>query len=233
MPIMNGASCVLDAFASVFSQIETSFEFIVVDGLSMDGTKNILELHSHLIDIIISESDTGVYDAMNKGIDVSSGEWLLFLGADDRLFDKFVLSDFVLFLRSLPKIDAEIIIGLGVTGNSVFKNSFDWRMFKNNSINHQCVFYSRNIFKRYRYDSTYKIAADYKLNLLLYLDDVSYVRFDRFVSIYGTDGISSKRIHSAMKENFRVRFEVLGLVGFFINCTRRMLDNFKITKFLQ
>ena len=90
-PTRNAALDLSETIESVACQSFTDREFIVVDGGSTDGTVALLQQHGYVIDRWISEPDDGVYDAINKGIDLSTGEWLYFLGAGDELADESVL----------------------------------------------------------------------------------------------------------------------------------------------
>ena len=81
------------ALASVWNQRDASAELIVIDGGSADGTREWLEAQRAQIATLIAEPDGGVYDAMNKGVAAARGEWVLFLGADDRLASDRVLAE--------------------------------------------------------------------------------------------------------------------------------------------
>src|SRR4051812_471640 len=87
------------ALSSVREQLHVSTELIVVDGESTDGTREWLESNRAGITTLISEPDGGVYEAMNKGIAVARGEWIYFLGADDRLAGDMILSETVNWMR--------------------------------------------------------------------------------------------------------------------------------------
>ena len=91
--VHNAAKTLKFAINSIFEQSYKNVEVVVIDGGSTDGTLEILKNNKAENLIWISEPDKGIYDAMNKGIRICSGEWLYFLGADDQLYDKNVLAN--------------------------------------------------------------------------------------------------------------------------------------------
>lgn len=102
IPTYNCENTFTIALKSVLSQDLEEKEIIIVDGGSSDGTLDLLNKYDQQIDYWISEPDNGIYDALNKGIDLANGEWLYFLGSDDKLYDNHVLTD-ILRLRSKAK----------------------------------------------------------------------------------------------------------------------------------
>ena len=88
----NAVSTIEKTICSVLNQSWSDLEYIIIDGGSKDGTVDILKKYSSRLSYYISEPDKGIYDAMNKGVKKASGDYVLFLGADDLLFDNEVLS---------------------------------------------------------------------------------------------------------------------------------------------
>src|ERR1700722_16529958 len=93
IPTYNSQNTILTALQSIVKQSFDDFEIIIVDGLSNDDTVTIVKNFQDDRIKIISELDNGIYDAMNKGIDRAKGDWLYFLGSDDRLYNDTVLED--------------------------------------------------------------------------------------------------------------------------------------------
>ena len=81
--VYNGEKYIEDAIKSVLSEKNDYIEYIIIDGASEDATLNIIEKYKNNIDVVISEPDEGIYDAMNKGIGVASGDYVVFLNSDD------------------------------------------------------------------------------------------------------------------------------------------------------
>jgi len=152
------------AILSVTNQTYDNVEYIIIDGGSTDGTLDIIKKYDDVVDYWLSEPDKGVYDAMNKGIKHFHGDYVLFLGCDDSLFDVFHEAA-NLFDGSTTSYYGDVIL-------SKNKKSYDGRFFplklfiKN--IPHQAIFYSKHVFDEYRFDCKYITVADYALNLKIF-----------------------------------------------------------------
>jgi glycosyltransferase involved in cell wall biosynthesis len=185
--------------SSVFSQSFLDFEYIIVDGASLDGSVDyLLSLEDNPIAFSfqwISESDTGVYHAMNKGIGLSKGEYLLFLNAGDYLVNSTVLSD----VFSSPKM-ADILYGrCNISkGNKIVytTNPPDHLTFAtiyNEGLAHQATFIKHQLFEMFGlYDESYRYNADIEFwYRTIVLEQVSTQKLDFVISDYNLDGISS------------------------------------------
>jgi len=217
MTTYNSIRTIESSLRSLKSQDVCNLELVVVDNQSTDGTLEAIKA-SNIKQTVVSEPDGGIYEAMNKGIEIASGEWIMFLGSDD----KYIQSDSISKLLTETN-GLDLIYGTGVAGGRQLKNSFDWRMLKGNSINHQCAAYHTRIFKEFKYDTSYSIAADYKLNLQIYLMrfKAKYVHVP--VAIFGTDGLSQKCKELGQQEEERIRVELLGSkYGSIVNYALRM-----------
>ena len=105
--VFNGVDMLEQTIRSIVSQTYPNVEFIVIDGGSTDGTIDLIKKYEHKISYWTSEKDGGIYDAMNKGTAVATGEWIGFMNAGDSYFDETVLAK----IFSQP-IDADIVYGL-------------------------------------------------------------------------------------------------------------------------
>jgi len=90
IPTLNCVTTLNETLVSIFNQNNKNFELIIIDGDSNDGTIKIIKKYSHLVDHWISEKDEGIYDAINKGIKITSFDYYLIVGSDDVLFDNAV-----------------------------------------------------------------------------------------------------------------------------------------------
>ena len=155
---------------SVFDQNCTDFEVIIVDGGSTDDTLKIVSRFN--IDFVISEVDSGVYDAWNKGLEISKGKWIMFLGSDDLLYNNAIC----IYKNLFDKIDVSQIdvihscISLvNIRGEymRIKGRKWVWHEFKRYmTISHVGSLHNRNYFKLYgNFDTSYKIAGDYELLL--------------------------------------------------------------------
>lgn len=152
---------------SVVIQTMTNFEVLIMDGVSKDSTIEIIKsFHDNRIKIY-SEIDKGIYDAMNKGINMSQGIWLYFLGSDDYLLNKDVLR--TIFFSTNENFD--VIYG-DVDSNLSKKNQGMWTLetLEYNRC-HQAIFYKKTLFEKFGfYNLKYKVGADHDFNLNWFLD---------------------------------------------------------------
>lgn len=188
------------AIQSVLSQTYFNIEYIIVDGQSTDGTLSIIYKYKARIAKIISEEDKGIYDAMNKGIESSTGDVIYFLNADDRLYDDKVIEDIV---EQFKKNDDFGIVYGKVQGEYFplnVKRSYNRSfLFKFKSkrdllktvICHQRVFSKKGLFQKIGpFNTNYKIYSDYDWFLKNINNGVKIKFFDRFVAYYNCQGLS-------------------------------------------
>lgn len=148
---------------SVLGQGYPDLEFVIVDGGSVDGTLDVIQRYDDRIEYWISEPDRGIYDAFNKGVDCSRGEWLYFLGAGDRLKDGKVIER---FFSSTPR--NRFLYGnvsWGDTGK-IYDGKFTPLKISRRNICQQAIFYHRSLFEELgKFDTRYPILADWEFNV--------------------------------------------------------------------
>ena len=181
-------------FDSVFNQTFRDFEYIVIDGGSNDGSKELIEAKAEHIAYSVSEPDRGIYDAMNKGIGKARGEYLLFLNSGDYLCDGFVLEK--VFAQELKHdiIYGDIIWDTdGVKTEYMFPDTLSFEFFaRHNYLPHQGSFIRRSLFTSIGlYEEDYKIIADWVFFLLAICKyNCSYKHIDILISVCDRGGIS-------------------------------------------
>jgi glycosyltransferase involved in cell wall biosynthesis len=181
-PTFNSGAKIAGTLDSVFSQKKELYEFLVIDGGSTDGTLAHLRAQGSALRCL-SEPDEGVYDAMNKGIRLTSGEFLYFLGAGDRLLPG-VLEAVAAEIRKLQRHGKTLRPTL-LYGNvdwSTFSRPYDGRFnrFKllRRNICHQAIFYQRSVFERVGfYNTNYRLLADWEFNIRCFNDQNVYKRY--------------------------------------------------------
>ncbi len=170
---------------SVINQAYNDFEYIVIDGKSNDNTMSIVNHYADHITKIVSEPDHGIYEAMNKGIRVSNGKYLLFMNAGDVFCDMEVLVDVRNFIEE-NKVDADVIYGnvIYVTSSkeTVGKVLPLLRISHTMIASHQSTFVKRDLLQQTPFDLTYKYAADYHLLSNLFLRGCSFLYINRIIS---------------------------------------------------
>ena len=179
---------------SVFEQTNHDYEWIVIDGGSTDGSKELLEQHRERIHYWISEPDKGIYEAMNKGIEAAGGEHLLFLNSGDRFADASVISDFI-----GERFSSDIIYGNAIivdqenqeTRRYVSPELVTLSYFWGHSLNHQATFFNRRCFSHLRYNEDNQIASDVELFMTLLYQGFSFEKWDRFIVRFEEGGVSS------------------------------------------
>lgn len=191
--------------ASVENQSFKDFQYIIIDGASNDGTPHYLKKlsFSETNYLFISEKDSGIYNAMNKGIRLSQGEYLLFLNSGDCLYDNNVVMNFI-----NSKTTADIISGhTSCENNGIFShnwyapNYITCNTFYSGSICHQSSFIRRTLFNKNLYDETNKICSDWQFFFKeLIFGHASYAQINFFISRFDTTGISSTRDKNIVAE---------------------------------
>jgi glycosyltransferase involved in cell wall biosynthesis len=141
---LNVAHYLQDALNSIYEQTYPNIEIVIMDGLSTDGTIDILKANNEKITLWRSEKDGGIYEAMNKALDYITGEWVYFLGADDVLFDDF--SKLAYELK-----DAAVLYYANVRLKDLkYRGQVTAYMHAKSTICHQAMIYPKWVFDKYR-----------------------------------------------------------------------------------
>jgi glycosyltransferase involved in cell wall biosynthesis len=185
-PSFNSGKYIERAIQSVLCQEYDNWEHIIVDGGSTDGTLEILKKYSHLK--WTSEPDKGIYDAMNKGIDMARGEWVYFMGADDELFGNNILSKIAPLLIS----SRSVLYGnvkFRISG-AIYDGKFTSKKLAEKNICHQSIFYKKNLLVQLcGYEIRYKMLADWHLNMKWFNNKNFKKKYlDLVIAIYNEDG---------------------------------------------
>lgn len=202
------------AIRSVISQTYKDIEYIVIDGDSQDRTKAIIAQHLNSIGKFISEPDQGVYEAMNKGLRLASGQFVFFLNSDDAFVDEHVIQDVVNFLTEHPECDF-------LYGNLLFCVEHGQEVTQQlitfpspekipehlicDCLLHQASFAKADLFSTLGdFDENYKIGSDYAWFLkLIEAKDVKLCYYPRTIAAYHAGGMSSQ-----MTETLAEMFEI-------------------------
>ncbi|QNE38417.1 glycosyltransferase [Hymenobacter sp. NBH84] len=175
-----------------------AFEYIIIDGGSTDGGIEVLCRNTDKITYWVSEKDSGIYNAMNKGIRQASGEYLMFLNSGDHLIAADIVEVILNYLKAYPGVD--IFYGDAFIGSStdvmqgLLKHPpvLELKYFKTETINHQASLIKAELFQQYGfYPEHYQLAADYWLFLRCFLDEKVFKHIDRLLVDYDFTGLSA------------------------------------------
>ena len=158
--------------------------------------------------------DTSVYDAMNKGIENANGEWLYFLGDDDKLVSPDTLAK--VFADKAYRENKLLIGNISYNysnadsyflkkNDGTLKPSWSFKLWIKNSLHHQGLFYKNTLFKNANYALEYGILSDYHFNLGLYKKQIKVSYLNQVIAICGTNGISKKYDWKTYKEEIQLK----------------------------
>ena len=202
--VFNCAEHIDKTIQSVISNSYKNLEYIIIDGGSTDGTVDIINKYGINIDFFSSEKDDGIYHAMNKGLDMATGDYVIFLGADDTLV---TIPEYDLTSAGLLLCDVDC-------GTWVFRHPdlgiLQKRMRYRNSIHPQGTFYKRS---RIRFNTEYRLCADYLFNLEYMSEGMNICYSDCTASRFSVFGASSK--WEAKLEIIRIAYMRHGLLSLF------------------
>ena len=214
--VYNNKHYIAGALESVSSQSHTDIEHIVVDGGSTDGTKEIIQQHRDKISIYISEKDSGIYDALNKGIKLATGDVIGFLHSDDLFYSDKTIESIV---DKFKECHTDSVFGdlIYVSASNTDKVIRYWKskdfhrrkLFNGWMPPHPTFFVKRDIYEKYgNFDTDFRIAADYDLMMrMLGKYKISTVYLPEIITRMRVGGESNKSLKNIIKksrEDFKV-----------------------------
>lgn len=205
---------------SVVGQTFTDYEWIVIDGGSTDGSRELIEQYADHFAYWCSEPDKGIYNAMNKGIAHAKGEWLQFLNSGDWLYEDTTLEK--VFSK---EYEADILYGniiqtdKNVRQSITFDSDLTLSILYYQSLPHQSSFLRRKLFINKEYNENLKIVADWAFFLECALKKKRFIHIDFYVSYYDSTGISSTNRELVLKERDSVIKKIVP------ECIQRDMEN--------
>ena len=200
--VYNGAAHLQEAVQSVLGQSYDNIEYIVVDGGSTDGTLDVIAKFEDQIDYWLSEPDSGIYDAMNKGIDLARGELIGMLNADDYYEAEAVAAVVKAYLRQKG---SNIYFGDAMILQDDLEVRFRWhsdlRYWRGMSVIHQSMFVHREVYAVVgKYDLGYRFAADYEFFLRAIKNRISFIPTDQIIVNFRNTGLTSRNLWVSLNE---------------------------------
>lgn len=185
---------------SVLNQTYNNIEYIIIDGGSSDGTVDIIKKYADRLAYWLSESDKGIYDAMNKGIRVATGDYINFMNAGDRFANSKVIER--ILSNQISFFD--VIYGNWIVSEKTYdfvRAPIPLKKLKYGScLCHQATFTKTCVLKKRPYCNEYKIAADYEYICYLDYNNFSFHYYDDVICIYSADGVSAIQSIKSLQE---------------------------------
>ena len=191
----NSAKTIEQTFRSVRNQTYDNIEYVVVDGGSSDGTVDLLKAHEDLIDYYVSEPDTGLYHAMNKGIELAQGDYILILNSDDWYSDDAVEALVAATVYSgcdfVSAMERHVNAKDQVTGASPVMH-FDHSIYLRSSIHHETMLVPRHIYNRVGpYNDKFGIVGDIDLMIRIFEAKYTHYKLQKEIIFFRQTGVSS------------------------------------------
>jgi glycosyltransferase involved in cell wall biosynthesis len=194
-----------DCIQSVMEQTYPHIEYIIIDGQSTDNTVEIIKKYQKRINFWVSEPDNGISDAMNKGLNKATGDFVLFIHGDDYLINPNCIQNVVDKINS----NQGDILAFGIlfeTPNSKkeYYPIWDARMYLRMKLPHQGIVCKRQLFKQFgNFDTTLKISMDYDFFLSCYINkQIKVLIFSEVLAVMRDTGISSRKDWKSLKKRF-------------------------------
>jgi glycosyltransferase involved in cell wall biosynthesis len=181
IPTFNSASILENALQSAISQTYIHKEIVIIDGRSQDETLNIINRNKEHIAAWVSEKDEGIYEAMNKGILLSKGDYLYFMGSDDTFYSKDVLK--LIFTDSSNCI-YDLIYGnvINKSNGTLYDGEFNLEKLKEKNICHQAIFTRKKVFDLIgHFNTKYKALADWDFNIKCFANKKIKIKFSPLI----------------------------------------------------
>lgn len=203
----NSAKTIERTINSVIAQDYEELEYIIIDGASTDGTLDIIERYRDKIAICVSEPDSGLYEAMNKGLERTSGEVFAFLNSDDYYADNVLKQ----VKRYFENSDADMVSGnMYICENEIVKKAFYDKSKKENMFchvvyPHPALFAKTELYKRHGgFDTSYKIAADSEWVMRVCFGGADVLCVDDYFTYFSLGGISYRKQYTALEEMYLI-----------------------------
>jgi glycosyltransferase involved in cell wall biosynthesis len=195
----NNKSGLEKTLLSVCSQTNKNFEYIVIDGGSTDGSENLLEEYKNKISYSISENDNGIYHAMNKGIKVATGDFLVFMNSGDTFYNETIIDTIANELKNTDVIVyGDVLVKNELTGYQniqIHPEKLTFKYFYQQTICQQACIIKKSLFDTiFYFNENHKIVSDWAfLIVAIFINKVSVRKIPYVLAIFDCSGISSNQ----------------------------------------
>lgn len=224
---MNCAATIERTLNSIKAIKTPDIQYIIIDGQSVDGTLATIARYEDLIDLLVSEEDTGIYNAMNKGAVLARGKYILFINGDDYLLADGFNKAKIILEKEAPEIlccQSKVFELNGAKGSML--SASPRRLLFFNSIPHLSTFVSAELQKEYKFRENFRIAADYDLFLRMFLKGHRFVLSELVTSVHYRGGFSNN-LKQVITEITQIRKDNLGAVLYFLTRGIEWLNKLK------
>lgn len=192
---------------SIRNQTTRDFQYIVIDGGSTDGSQKLLKNNCSYIDYCVSESDSGIFNAMNKGILRANGEYCLFLNAGDSLYADDTIEKVLPLLGETDFISGDTLCTFDDGHTTIWRavNNATTQLLMMYSLSHQATFIKTKLLKTRPYREDLKIVSDWEQMLVeLIINNRTYKRIDYMICRFAQGGVSNALPHKRDAERKKV-----------------------------
>lgn len=219
--VYNNAQDIERTILSVLWQTYAGIEYIVIDGLSTDGTLDIIHRYQNSISKLISEKDQGIYDAMNKGLSLATGDYVIFMNSGDEFYNPTTVEKVFASANNADIYYGETEMvnqqrqSLGQRRHKA-PDKFTWRSFNYGmSVSHQAIYIKRSLTEPY--DSSYQLSADIDWIIRAAKRAKKIVKVDGYVAKYLVGGMSKAKHKQSLLERFDIMKRHYGLLPTIFN----------------
>jgi len=228
--VFNGAKYLEDTIKSVISQTYPNIEYIIIDGGSTDGTLDVIKKYEDYIDYWVSEPDNGIYDAMNKGLELAGGEWINFMNCGDSFYSNNILNEITDILQ---RDDIDFIYG-DMLVEYIEEKKFealikagDYRnLYLGIQFCHQSSLIKTRVHKRIKYRLDV-FASDYAFFYECFLSGCKFFKVDKVISKFQSSGFSEKNelksLCSTFSWSFNNTVNIFKKMFIFLNFTFKLI----------
>ncbi len=191
---------------SILNQTYPNVEYIVVDGASTDGTVEVIKRYEQYLDFWVSEPDKGAHEAINKGINLMTGDWVNFMHSGDYFYENETFEK--MFLKN--KIEADVVYGdcvglVSPTESALFKSdSTTDRFWQGQVFCQESVFVKTHLVRQFPFSTNYRVSSDYDFFMRCLLGGAKFQKVDVTVFVVGTLGVSNAHWLLARFENWSI-----------------------------
>lgn len=202
--VHNDAPNIEKTILNVLGQRNTTLEYIIIDGGSWDGTRQTIEKYKDRLAAYLSEPDHGIYHAMNKGVLLARGEWIIFMNSGDTFVTETILSEISKQLPTEPAVFyGDYIADYGEKGQRIIRAGIKRALYKM-VLSHQSVVSHSSLVIDHPFDETLKISSDLDFYFKCENAGAPFVYFPKVISVRKAEGISDLNRMDSIKESYAV-----------------------------